>query len=227
MAGVLRPQPGIRARSVRTVPTEPGVGRSRDPGAVRDLDASKRGIARACGGVAAPEDRRRREPRGVHPALRASRGPARSARRHALPAIRRCSPETHGVTDEDLRALPASARLRRRWPIRGTTAYDAIEALRRRLLLDDRATTTRTCSCPTERDWLRQAAEGGPLPRAGRSDQPGRAARPADAGRGVRAVPAPHLPRQDALLDRRARHARADPRRGDRRSRPRPASGTS
>ena len=63
MAGVLRPQPGIRARSVRTVPTEPGVGRSRDAGAVRYLDASKRRVARACGGVAASEDRRRREPR--------------------------------------------------------------------------------------------------------------------------------------------------------------------
>ena len=81
MAGVLRPQPGIRARSVRTVPTEPGVRRSRDPGAVRDLDASKRGIARARGGVAASEDRRRREPRRVHPALRAPGGQARSSRR--------------------------------------------------------------------------------------------------------------------------------------------------
>ena len=72
---------------------------------------------------------------------------------------------------------------------------------------------------PEERRWLRQAVEQRPLPRARRSDQPAGAARSADPGRGVRTVPASHVPGQDALLDRGARHARADPRRGDRRRR--------
>ena len=66
----------------------------------------------------------------------------------------------------------------------------------------------------------RLATPGGrarPVPRAGRSDRSRQAARPAVAGRGVRALSAPDVPGQDALLDRGARHARADPRRGDRR----------
>ena len=41
------------------------------------------------------------------------------------------------------------------------------------------------------------------LPRAGRSDRPDGAARPSDGGRGVRAIPAPYLPGQNAVLDRR------------------------
>ena len=67
---------------------------------------------------------------------------------------------------------------------------------------------------PEERQWLREAIETRPLPRADRSDRSGGAARSADRRRGVRAIPAPHVPGQDAVLDRRARHARADPRRG-------------
>ena len=51
----------------------------------------------------------------------------------------------------------------------------------------------------------------GPLPCPGRSDRPGRAARSADAGRGVRAVPASHVPGQDPLLDRGPRHDGPDP----------------
>ncbi len=86
--------------------------------------------ARACGGVAASEDRRRREPRRVDPALRASRGPARSARRHARPATRRCSPKRTASR------IRISARCRRascpaRWSIPARRRYDAIEALRR------------------------------------------------------------------------------------------------
>ena len=64
----------------------------------------------------------------------------------------------------------------------------------------------------------RMAARGGrarTLPRPGRSDRSGRAARPAVPGRGVRAFSAAHVPGQDALLDRGARHARAGPRRSD------------
>ena len=104
-------------------------------------------------------------------------------------------------------------------PVRSTastTAYDAIEALRRIYLLDDRL----RLRARVRARGARVAAAGGragTVPRAGRSDRSRRAARPAVAGRGVRALPPPHVPGQDALLDRRARHARADPRRGDRR----------
>ena len=59
MAGVHRPQPGVRARGVRALPPRPRVGRSRNAGAVRDLDASGRrraGWVRAgAGRAAAPE----------------------------------------------------------------------------------------------------------------------------------------------------------------------------
>ncbi len=57
----------------------------------------------------------------------------------------------------------------------------------------------------------------GTLPRAGRSDQSDCPARPPVAGRSVRAVPAADVSRQDALLDRRARHARPGAGRGHRR----------
>ena len=71
------------------------------------------------------------------------------------------------------------------------------------------ASTSRTCSCPRSasgcatppsraascRRWIAASAEA-LLDRH-------------HAGRGVRALPAPHVPRQDAVLGRRARHARA------------------
>ena len=53
----------------------------------------------------------------------------------------------------------------------------------------------------------------GPLPAPDGSGELGGPARPHHAGRGVRAVPAEDLPGQDAVLDRRARHDGADPRR--------------
>ena len=72
---------------------------------------------------------------------------------------------------------------------------------------------------PEERDWLRHAAESGRfLPPMDPASARG-AARSHHAGRGLRAVPAPHVPRQDALLDRRRGHAGADPRRDHRRRR--------
>ena len=59
------------------------------------------------------------------------------------------------------------------------------------------------------------------LPAADGSGERRGAARPHHAGRGVRAVSAPHVPGQDALLDRGRRHARAGPRRDHlRRGRP-------
>ena len=81
------------------------------------------------------------------------------------------------------------------------------------------ATTSRTSSCP------RSATGCATPPKSGRFRPPAqpidddRAARSPHPGRGLRAVPAPRLPRQDALLDRRARHADPGPRRDHRRRR--------
>ena len=125
--------------------------------------------------------------------------------------------------------LPGDPRPHRRRSALAARQPDLVAALRGRhvhvrggrgapphLLLDDRL---RLRARVRARGAALAAPRGGvrALPRAGRSDRSGRAARSADAGRGVRAVPAPHLPGQDALLDRRPRHARADPRRGHRR----------
>ena len=69
-------------------------------------------------------------------------------------------PETHGVTDEDLRRAAGQpdyvAAVRR--PLRRCTTSStrsAASTARRP------ATTTRTSSCPKSGSWLRQAAEGG------------------------------------------------------------------
>jgi 2-oxoglutarate dehydrogenase E1 component len=65
---------------------------------------------------------------------------------------------THGVTDEDLRALPASLVS---GPLEGlATAYDAIEALRR-IYLSTTGYDYAHVFVPEEREWLRQAAEQG------------------------------------------------------------------
>ena len=65
---------------------------------------------------------------------------------------------THGVTDEDLRALPATlvagAARRPRRRRRSTRSRRCAASTARRP-----ATTTRTSSCPRSGDWLRQAAE--------------------------------------------------------------------
>ena len=64
-------------------------------------------------------------------------------------------------------------------------------------------------AAPGRRDAALPAAHGARRRRG--------AARPHHRGRDVRAVPAPDVPRQDALLGRRARHAGADPGHGHRR----------
>ena len=136
------------------------------------------------------------------------------------------SPAAHGITDEDLEAAAGLAR-------GGTGRRVVCQRLRGdrtappRLLLDDRPRLQ-------------------PRVRAGRARlaAPGRRVRPIPArpwtpitprppcsigitpGRGVRALPAPHVPGQDALLDRGARHAGADPRRDHPRRRPTAARGT-
>ena len=67
-----------------------------------------------------------------------------------------------------------------------------------------------------QRVWLRQAIESGryraPLP----AERAARAARAPDRGRGLRALPAPRVPRPEAVLDRGPRRDGADARRGDR-----------
>src|SRR6185295_5246422 len=65
---------------------------------------------------------------------------------------------THGLTDEDLRALPASL-VSGALVDPGQTAYDAIAALRR-LYCSTSGYDISHVFVPAERDWLRQAAEG-------------------------------------------------------------------
>jgi 2-oxoglutarate dehydrogenase E1 component len=66
---------------------------------------------------------------------------------------------THGVTDEDLRALPASL-VSGALVDPGKTAYDAIEALRR-IYCSTSGYDYSHVFVPAEREWLRQAAEAG------------------------------------------------------------------
>ena len=121
-------------------------------------------------------------------------------------------PKTHGITDDDLKRLPAS--LVGGPPAESSSnAYEAIEKLRR-VYCSTTGFDIAHLFVPEERAWMREAAESGrylPLmdPREQRS-----AARPPHPGGSVRALPAAHLHRQDALLDRRPRHADARPRRG-------------
>ena len=67
--------------------------------------------------------------------------------------------ETHGVTDQDLRALPASL-VSGALVDPGTTAYDAIEELRR-IYCSTSGYDYSHVFVPSEREWLRQAAEAG------------------------------------------------------------------
>ena len=67
-----------------------------------------------------------------------------------------------------------------------------------------------------QRVWLRQAIESGAHRQPLDADEKRRAARAAVGGRGARELPAQGVPRQEAVLDRGPRRARADARRGDR-----------
>ena len=67
--------------------------------------------------------------------------------------------ETHGVTDQDLRALPASL-VSGALVDPGKTAYDAIEELRR-IYCSTSGYDYSHVFVPAEREWLRQAAEAG------------------------------------------------------------------
>ena len=121
-------------------------------------------------------------------------------------------PATHGVTDADLAALPATLISS---PIAqgAQTMAEVVERLRR-LYCSTTGYDFAHIFVPEERRWLREAVETESLSRAGQSDRSGGAARSADAGRSVREVHPPVLSREDPLLDRGPRHARPDPGRG-------------
>ena len=118
-------------------------------------------------------------------------------------------------------------------------AWSAARSPRPRPMPSRRSTALRQIYCSTHRLRLlarlraRRARLAAPRRRdraaSGRRSQPiddVDAARSPHRGRSLRAVPAPRLPRQDALLDRRPRHADPDPRRDHRRRRRRPAART-
>ena len=204
---------------------EPRIGRRRDREVFETWSPADQAQQRLdpARGVDMPRHRRRREPRRMHPALRPPCGADRSAR---LRAARRsvALPEAHGITDEDLQQLPASL-------VGGfvaetsANAFEAIEKLRR-IYCSTTGFDFAHVFVPEERVWLRTAAESGRFLPPMDAEHARGAARPAHGGRGLRAVPPPRLPRQDALLDRRARHARADARRDHQRRRAIRACGT-
>ena len=119
-------------------------------------------------------------------------------------------PESHSVTEEDLRQLPATLI---RSPLAAGAAHvaEVLEALRR-LYCSRIGYDYAHVFVPEERRWLRERRRNGPVPVAERSDQPRRPSRAPVSGGGFRAIPASHVSRQDAVLHRRHRHARADPR---------------
>ena len=133
--------------------------------------------------------------------------------------------ETHGVTDEDLRSLPATLISS---PLADAAAnmLDVIDAFRR-IYCSTTGYDYAHVFVPEERHWLRQAAE------AGRFRAPADPINPVALLDRLTQVEVFErflhraFPGQDALLDRRARHAGADPRRGDRRGRGVRASATS
>ena len=139
----------------------------------------------------------------------------RSARQPAGRAIRRSIPRRTASPK------PTFARCRRRsfdGPVAegaarcGTSSSGCARSTARRP-----ATTSRTSSCPRSGSWLREAIETGRYRAPADPIDPIALLDRLTRRRGVRAVPAPDVPGQDAVLDRGARHARADPRRGDRR----------
>ena len=138
----------------RSIPRPARCSRRWTPPAEDDRQAAA-GTARA-----AAEGRRRRQPRASRSAATGTwpRSWIRSAAEP--PGDPSLLPETHGLTDDDLRALPATPGLRRRSPSPAPTMLDAIDALRR-VYCSTTATTIAHVFVPDERDWLRQAAEGG------------------------------------------------------------------
>ena len=106
-----------------------------------------------------PRRRRRREPRRIDSSLRTSRRAPRSARLRAPSATRRCRRDAHGITDDDLKRLPASLV---GGPVAesSSNAFEAIEKLRR-VYCSTTGFDYSHVFVPEERDWLRHAAESG------------------------------------------------------------------
>ena len=131
---------------------------------------------------------------------------------HGDPSLRA---ETHGVTEQDLRSLPAHLVA---GPQCGDaiTALDAIESLRQ-IYCSTAGYDFAHVFVPEERDWLRHAVE------CGRFRAPADPIDPMVLLDRLTEVEAFErflhrtFPGQNAVLDRRDRHARAGPRRGDRR----------
>ena len=158
----------------------------------------------------------RGQPRPVHPALRAPGGPPRPAR-----------------IDAAWRSLARAGdpRCDRRGPPGAAADAHFVAARRRRLqhagrrqpvpggLLLDLRSRLRTRVRARRAGMAAQCRRKGTVSRAGRSDRTARPARAPDAGRSLRALPAPCLPGQDPFLDRRAGHDGPDPRRDHRRRR--------
>ena len=117
----------------------------------------------------------------------------------------------HGVSDGMLARLPASLV---GGPVAAASAnaLEAITALRR-IYCSTTGYDYSHVFVPEERDWLRHAAETcrfrPPVQPIDDVDAP----RSPEPGRSLRAVPAPRLPRQDPLLDRRPGPADPGPRR--------------
>ena len=126
-------------------------------------------------------------------------------------ATRRSIRKPHGLTSDTLARLPASI-------VGGpaaegaANALEAIERLRAIYCADDRSRLQPRLRAGRARVAAPRGRDR-PVPAAARSDQRAGAARSHHAGRDLRALPAPHVPGQDALFDRRPRHDDPDPRR--------------
>ena len=121
-------------------------------------------------------------------------------------------PQSHGLTTEALKRLPASI-VSGPAAAGAANAFEAIDAAARHLLLDHRPRLQPRVRARR----ARVAAPGrrvGAVPAAQRiRSTAASCSNRITAGRDLRALPAPHVPRQDAILDRRPRHDGADPRR--------------
>ena len=108
---------------------------------------------------------------------------------------------THGVTDEDLRAIPANLVA---GPLDGvTTAFDAIEALRR-IYCSTTGYDYAHVFVPDEREWLRRGGRARTVPRSGRSDRSGERC----------SIACPRSRRSSAFCSARSRARRASRSRG-------------
>ena len=121
------------------------------------------------------------------------------------------APQSHGLTSETLKQLPASI-VSGPAAAGAANAFDAIATLRQ-IYCSTTGHDYNHVFVPDERVWLRQAVESGQFRPPNDPIDGTRAARSHHAGRDVRAIPASHLPGQDALFDRGPRHDGPDPRR--------------